>query len=146
MIEIKIFVHSFPLAIVEKCYIHLLKDLRELIVNSKLENKRNTLYRTLFEVIEDYNIKVLATKIYWENPKEREQYKEFYKKYEKVKDKKKEKEILFLKEEIKKLNIDRKKYQKIIEAYKLELIKRGALKTIGSTIKTYEKLTYNKKG
>jgi hypothetical protein len=142
----KIFVHSFPLAIVEKCYIHLLKDLRELIVNSKLENKRNTLYRTLFEVIEDYNIKVLATKIYWENPKEREQYKEFYKKYEKVKDKKKEKEILFLKEEIKKLNIDRKKYQKIIEAYKLELIKRGALKTIGSTIKTYEKLTYNKKG
>lgn len=142
----KIFVHSFPLAIVEKCYIRLLKELRELIVNSKLENKRNTLYKTLFEVIDDYNVKVLATKIYWENPKEREQYKEFYKKYEKVKDKKKEKEVLFLKEEIKKLNINRAKYEKVIEAYKTELIKRGALKTIGSNIKTYEKLTYNKKG
>ena len=142
----KIFVHSFPLAIVEKCYIHLLKELRELIVNSKLEAKRNTLYKTLFEVIEDYNVKVLSTKIYWENPKEREQYKKFYEKYEKVKEKKKEKEILFLKEEIKRLNVNRKKYIDIIEEYKKELTKRGVIKTIGTNIKTYTKLTYNKKG
>lgn len=142
----KIFVHSFPLVIVEKCYIHLLKELRNLIVNSKLEAKRNTLYKTLFEVIEDYNVKVLSTKIYWENPKEREQYKKFYEKYEKVKDKKNEKEILFLKEEIKKLNVNRKKYIDIIEEYKKELTKRGVIKTIGCNAKTYAKLTYNKRG
>lgn len=142
----KIFVHSFPLVIVEKCYIHLLKELRNLIVNSKLEAKRNTLYKTLFEVIEDYNVKVLSTKIYWENPKEREQYKKFYEKYEKVKDKKNEKEILFLKEEIKKLNVNRKKYIDIIEEYKKELTKRGVIKTIGCNVKTYAKLTYNKRG
>ncbi len=142
----KIFVHSFPLSIVEKCYIHLLKEIRELIVNSKQEAKRNALYKTLFEVIEDYNEKVLSTKIYWENPKERDAYKKFYAKYEKVKDKQAEKEILFLKEDIKKLNIDRKKYLKIIEAYKKELNKRGAYKTIGNSPKTYSKFIYNKKG
>jgi len=140
----KIFVHSFPLSIVEKCYIHLLKEIRELIVNSKQEAKRNALYKTLFEVIEDYNEKVLATKIYWSNPKERDLYKKFYAKYEKVKDKQDEKEILFLKEDIKKLNIDRKKYLNIIEAYKKELNKRGAYKRLGNAPKTYSKFVYRK--
>lgn len=142
----KIFVHSFPLAIVEKCYIRILKEIRELIVNSKQEVKKKTLYNTLYEVIEDYNIKVLSTKIYWENPKDRDEYKKFYEKYEQVKDKKDKKEVLFLKEEIKRLNVNRKKYENIIKEYKKELIKRGELRTIQNNIKTYAKLTYNKKG
>lgn len=142
----KIFVHSFPLAMVERCYIHILKEVRTAILEAKLVNKRDQLYGTLFEVIEDYNEKVLATKIYWESPKEREKYKEFYKKYEKVKDKQEEKEILFLKSDIEKLNINRRKYAKIIKMHRKELEKRGSIRTIGSKIKTYERLTYNKKG
>lgn len=142
----KIFVHSFPLAMVEKCYIHLLKEIRGLITTSKLENKRNTLYKALYETITDYNDKVLATKVYWENPTEREQYKKFHEKYEKVKDKQKEKEILFLKEDIKRLNVDRAKYGKVIEMHKRELLKRGALRTIKTirTDKVYSKLLYAK--
>ena len=142
----KIFVHSFPLSIVEKCYIHLLKEVRQLILNSKQEAKRNALYKTLFEVIEDYNDNVLATKIYWDNPKERDSYKKFYEKYETVKDKTKEKEVLFLREDMKKLNIDAKKYAKIIGLHKKELNKRGAYRTIGHVPRTYKKLTYNTKG
>ncbi len=142
----KIFVHSFPLAMVEKCYINLLKGIRELITTSKLENKRNTLYKALYETITDYNDKVLATKVYWENPTERDQYKKFYEKYEKVKDNQKQKEVLFLKEDIKRLNVDREKYGKIIELHKKELLKRGALRTIKTirTDKTYSKLVYVK--
>ena len=51
----KIFIHSLPLLATEKCYIKLLKQIRELIVSSKTENKREKFYETLFEVIEDYN-------------------------------------------------------------------------------------------
>lgn len=142
----KIFVHSFPLAMVERCYIRILKDVRIAILEAKLVNKREQLYSTLFEVIEDYNEKVLATKIYWDNPKEREKYKEFYKKYEQVKNNQKEKEILFLKADIDRLNIHRRKYSKIIKMHRKELGKRGSIRTIGSNIKTYGKLTYNKKG
>lgn len=142
----KIFVHSFPLSIVEKCYIHLLKDVRQLIVNSKQEAKKNALYKTLFEVIEDYNDNVLSTKIYWDNPKERDTYKKFYEKYERVKEQSKEKEILFLKEDLKRLKINTKKYAKIMELHKKELRKRGAYRTIGQAPKTYARLIYNTKG
>lgn len=142
----KIFVHSFPLAMVERCYIRILKELRTAILEAKLINKREQLYGTLFEVIEDYNENVLATKIYWDNPKEREKYKEFYKKYEKVRDKQEEKEVLFLKADIEKLNIHRRKYVKIIKMHRKELEKRGSIRTIGNNIKTYTRLTYNKKG
>ncbi len=141
----KIFIHSLPLAATEKCYIKLLKDLRELIVNSKTEPKRNNVYATLFDVIEDYNVKILSTKVYWDRPEERLEYKKFWKKYEKIKNNTEKKQILFLKEDIKKLNINRKKYEKVIGLHKERLTKMGALKTIAPTTKTYSRMVYNKR-
>ena len=98
----KVFIHSLPLVATEKCYIKLLKEIRELIINAKTEPKRENFYETLFDVIEDYNLKILSTKIYWDKPQERQEYKEFWSKYEKIKDKQNEKQILFLKQDIKK--------------------------------------------
>lgn len=141
----KIFIHSLPLAATEKCYIKLLKDLRELIVNSKTEPKRNNVYATLFDVIEDYNVKILSTKVYWDRPEERLEYKKFWKKYEKIKNNTEKKQILFLKEDIKKLNINRKKYEKVIGLHKERLTKMGAMKTIVPTTKTYSRMVYNKR-
>ena len=141
----KIFIHSLPLAATEKCYIKLLKDLRELIVNSKTEPKRNNVYATLFDVIEDYNVKILSTKVYWDRPEERLEYKKFWEKYEKIKNNTEKKQILFLKEDIKKLNINRKKYEKIIGLHKERLTKMGAMKTIAPTTKTYSRMVYNKR-
>lgn len=141
----KIFIHSLPLAATEKCYIKLLKDLRELIVNSKTEPKRNNVYATLFDVIEDYNVKILSTKVYWDRPEERLEYKKFWKKYEKIKNNTEKKQILFLKEDIKKLNINRKKYEKVIGLHKERLTKMGAMKTIAPTTKTYSRMVYNKR-
>ena len=141
----KIFIHSLPLTATEKCYIKILKQVRELIVNSKNEIKRERAYETLFDVIEDYNIKILSTKVYWDNPNERQEYKKFWGKYEKVKENKEKKQILFLKEDIKKLKTNRKKYEKIIELHKQKLIKMGAMKKIPTSIKTYKKMVYNKR-
>lgn len=141
----KIFIHSLPLAATEKCYIKLLKDLRELIVNSKTEPKRNNVYATLFDVIEDYNVKILSTKVYWDRPEERLEYKKFWEKYEKIKNNTEKKQILFLKEDIKKLNINRKKYEKVIGLHKERLTKMGAMKTIAPTTKTYNRMVYNKR-
>ena len=140
----KIFIHSLPLVAVEKCYIKVLKQARTLIVNSKNETKREKAYETLFEVIEDYNVKILSTKVYWDKPEDREGYKKFWAKYEKVKDNTEKKQILFLKNDIKKLNINREKYIKIIELHKKKLTKMGVIKTIGANIKTYNKMIYNK--
>ncbi len=141
----KMFVHSLPLAATEKCYIRILKKARELIVNSKNEAKRNKSYETLFEIIEDYNVKILSGKVYWEKPQDRQAYKKFWEQYEKVKDNEQNKQILFLKNDIKKLATNRKKYIKIIELHKERLIKMRAMKKIPSTLKTYTKMTYNKK-
>ncbi len=141
----KIFIHSLPLAATEKCYIQILKQARELIVNSKNEIKREKAYETLCDVIEDYNVKILSTKVYWDRPEERQEYKKFWEKYEKVKDNPDKKQILFLKNDIKKLNVNRKKYEKIINLHKQKLLKMGALKTIGTSIKTYKKMIYNKR-
>ena len=32
----------------------------------------------LINLFEDYNVKLLSTKVYWENPKEREEFKTFW--------------------------------------------------------------------
>ena len=38
----------------------------------------------LINLIEDYNIKLLSTKVYWENPKDREEFKTFWSKYQQI--------------------------------------------------------------
>lgn len=141
----KIFMHSLPLAATEKCYIKILKDVRKLIINSKTKPKRNKTYETLFEIIEDYNLKILSTKVYWDKPKERLEYKKFWAKYEKVKSNEKKKQILFLKEDIKKLNINREKYLNIIQLHKEKLTELGAIRNIVLTNKMYSKMVYNKR-
>ena len=141
----KIFVHSLPLAATEKCYVQVLKQAREIILNSKNETKREKAYETLFEIIEDFNIQLLSTKVYWDRPEERDEYKKFWKKFEKIGENEQAKQILFLKYDIKKLNKNRKKYIKIIELHKKKLTQMGVIKTLGSKIKTYNKMIYNKR-
>ena len=73
-----LFTHSLPLVVAEQCYIKLLKDTRKIIVSSPNEKKRQMAYNTLIDLIEDYNIKLLSTKIYWNKPSERDEYKKFW--------------------------------------------------------------------
>ena len=141
----KIFIHSLPLAATERCYMYLLKQVRNIIKDSKNETKREQAYETLFEVMEDYNVKILSTKVYWDRPEERQAYKKFWEKYEKVKDDANKKQILLLKQDLKELKKLRRENIAIIELHKQKLTKMGVIKTIGTSAKTYKRMIYNKR-
>lgn len=141
----KLFVHSLPLIVAEQCYEKLLKDVRSLIVDTKVVRKREKAYSLLIKLIEEYNVKLLSTKVYWEKPIQREEYKEFlakYNKLEKIKDeseKRKQKEILFIKSELQQVCQNENKYYKIIKFYKNRLTMLGAMKALKNTCITQGK-------
>ena len=80
----KLFTHSLPLIVAEQCYEKLLKDARSLVQDTKIATKREKAYSMLINLIEDYNVKLLSTKVYWNSPKEREEYKKFWNKYKEI--------------------------------------------------------------
>ena len=82
----KLFTHSLPLIVAEQCYIKLLKDVRSLIVDTRVIKKQEKAYTLLIRLIEDYNVKLLSTKIYWDKPANRDEYKKFWKKYQQIED------------------------------------------------------------
>lgn len=130
------FTHSLPLAATERCYIELMKQVRNIIVSQTNKTKRKKVYETLVRIIEEYNLKLLSTKVYWDNPDDKIKYKTFWDKYNKVNKIKKEKEkqtqklILFLKQDIKKLYVNKRKYQKIINLHKEYLVELGAMRIL----------------
>lgn len=148
----QLFTHSLPLIVAEQCYIKLLKDIRSLIVDTKFPQKRAAAYETLIELIEDYNIRLLSTKIYWDKPQDREEYKKFweeFKQVQKLKEKdpeefRKKREILFIKNDLKKLNASKRDYSKIIKFYKNRLVKLGAMRKLKNSCITLDE-NYTKK-
>ena len=140
-----LFTHSLPLIVAEQCYEKLLKDTRMLLQDTKIAAKRERVYATLINLIEDYNVKLLSKKVYWEKPQDRDEYKEFWSKYKQISKLKetnfveyvKQKEILFIKDDLKKLNkygkID---YSKIKIYYKRKLIDYNAMKTLKNSFKS----------
>lgn len=138
----KLFTHSLPLIVAEQCYEKLLVDARTLIMDTKVIRRQEKAYSLLINLIEEYNLKLLSTKIYWSKPKEREEYKIFWDKYKeinKLKDKNyleysKQKEILFLKNEMKVAYSNENRYWRIIGFYKNKLVNYGAMRTIHCNI------------
>ena len=134
----KLFTHSLPLAVAEQCYMKLLKDARALVQDTKIAAKRESAYNTLISLIEDYNIKLLSTKVYWNDMKEREAFKNFWQEYKKVERLKetdyieyiKQKEILFIKNDITKIRDDKYDYSKLIKYYKRKLVDYDVMKQI----------------
>ncbi len=123
-----LFTHSLPLVAAEQCYNKLLRDARNLIINTSDVSKKEEAYGMLIKLIEDYNIKLLSTKVYWDKPSEREKYKKFWSAYNKTKNSQ-EKEILILKREISEIkNI--KKYDILNKYYKSKLVDFGAMKSL----------------
>mgnify|MGYP000221862233 FL=1 len=45
--------------------------------DTKMAAKREKAYAMLINLIEDYNVRLLSTKVYWEDIKERENYKKY---------------------------------------------------------------------
>ncbi len=149
----KLFTHSLPLIVAIQCYEKLLRDARILVQDTKIAVKREKAYSMLINLFEDYNIKLLSTKVYWENTKDREEFKNFWNQYKEVCKLKetnfieyiKQKEILFIKKDMKKIREDKSKtdYSKLLKYYKRKLIDYGAMKELKNSCSSHGK--YKKK-
>ena len=143
----KLFTHSLPLIVAEQCYEKLLKDARTLVQDTKIATKREKVYGMLINLIEDYNVKLLSTKVYWETPKQREEYKEFWNKYKEISKLKetdfieyvKQKEILFIRNDMKKIQNSKIDYSKILKYYKRKLVDYGVMKEIKNSCRSQGK-------
>lgn len=145
----KLFTHSIPLIVAEQCYEKLLKDARILVQDTKMAVKREKAYSMLINLIEDYNVKLLSTKVYWANMKERDNYKKFWDKYKEISKLKdtdfteyiKQKEVLFIKNDMKKIENSKVDYSKLITYYKRKLVDYGAIRELKNGYKTLGKYT-----
>ena len=134
----KLFTHSLPLTVAEQCYMKLLNDARCLVQDTKIAARREKAYTMLINLIEDYNIKLLSTKVYWESNEQREVFKQFWEKYKEICKLKetdfieyvKRKEILFIKDEMKKIKKEKYDYSKLVKYYKRKLVDYGAMREI----------------
>ena len=141
----KLFTHSIPLIVAEQCYEKLLKDARMLVQDTKMAAKREKAYAMLINLIEDYNVRLLSTKVYWEDVKERENYKKYWDKYKKISKLKdvdfveymKQKEILFIKNDMKKIENSKTDYSKIIKYYRRKLVDYGVIREIKNSCKSH---------
>ena len=142
-----LFTHSLPLIAAEQCYKKLLKQTRAWLVNDKKqEPKKKQAYNLLIHLMEEYNVKLLSTKVYWDKPELREEYKIFWDKYKNINENKelseketqKLKESLFLKYDLKKLYASKNDYSKIIAFYKTKLVEFGAMREIQNACKSLE--------
>lgn len=124
-----LFTHSLPLVAAEQCYDKLLRDTRNLIMKLSNGEKREEVYNMLLELIEDYNVKLLSTKVYWEKPQEREKYKKFWNQYTNATTAE-EKEVLTLKRELYDLKKASSAYDPLRKFYKLKLVEYGQMRTI----------------
>ena len=139
-----LFTHSLPLVVAEQCYMKLLKDARCLVQDTKIAAKREKAYTMVLNLIEDYNIRLLSTKVYWDNSKEREEFKKFYEQYKQIEKLKevdfikyvKEKEILFIKKDLKSLSGEKIDYSKLEKYYKRKLVDYGAIREIKNSYKS----------
>jgi len=149
----KLFTHSLPLVVADQCYKKLLNDSRSLVQDTKIATKREKAYSLLINLIEDYNTKLLASKVYWEDYKEREAFKEFFGKYkeiEKIRETDfieyiKQKEVLFIKNDLKIIDKEKKDYTKLIKYYKRKLVDYGVMREIKTTFKSIGNYKKHKK-
>lgn len=145
----KLFTHSIPLIVAQQCYEKLLKDARILVQDTKMAAKREKAYSMLINLIEDYNVRLLSTKVYWENMQERDKYKKFWDKYKEISKLKdtdfveyiRQKEILFIKNDMKKIEDSKIDYSKITTYYKRKLVDYGAIRELKNSYKTQGKYT-----
>ena len=135
----ELFTHSLPLIVAEQCYENLLNEAMSLIVNTEQKPKKDSIFDIYCEIIEDYNVRLLSTKVYWDKPEKKQEYKVFWAKYKKIinikdrQEKELKKKILFLKNELQKTNIVEFKRE-----LKEKLIELGAIKQIKNSCKTKE--------
>ena len=130
-----VFTHSLPLVAAEQCYEKLIEDSRGSIINASNDKRKEEVYTLLLDILDEYDKKLLSTKIYWEDLTEREKFKTFWELYSK-KESDKDKEILLIRRELSIVNSKEGK-DKLVKFYKDKLVKFGVMRSIKNSAKTY---------
>ena len=139
----KLFTHSLPLVIAEKMYIRTLKDIRNLIVDTKIARKRENAYQLLLKAMEQYVDRLLAVKMYWNSDSDKNFFVEFGVKRKEIDNLRNtdhnlydmKRQILFIKADMKFLKKYGEKYYRIIKFYKSKLAELGNVKCISNSYK-----------
>ena len=135
----KMFVHSLPLIVAERCYVRLLKETRSLIVDTTVSRKREAAVSLLMNLIEQYNDKLLRVKIYWNNNNDKKIYTDFVearKQLELSRDSMDEhdydvkRQILFIRSDMKFLENYGDKYYRILNYYRSRLTDLGDMRIV----------------
>ena len=141
----KIFVHSLPLVVAERCYKKLLKDTRALIVDTKIARKKENAFLLLMELIDEYNERLLSVKMYWDKPEEKRAFKEFDEERKILNGQKEQldihlydvkKQIIYIRADMKALEKFGDKYYRILEYYRKRLVNLGDIKPLKNKCKT----------
>ena len=139
----KLFTHSLPLVIAEKMYIRTLKDIRNLIVDTKIARKRENAYQLLLKAMEQYVDRLLAVKMYWNSDSDKNFFVEFGVKRKEIDNLRNtdhnlydmKRQILFIKADMKFLKKYGEKYYRIVKFYKSKLAELGNVKCISNSCK-----------
>lgn len=141
----KLFVHSLPMIVAEKCYVKLLKDTRNLIVDTKILRKRQAAYQLLLRIMKQYAEKLLDLKIYWNDNDAKKEYGIFKAKrnnLEKEREKlgfqefERREQILFIREDMKYLERYNDKYYRILKFYRSKLVELNDMKQVKNKCRT----------
>lgn len=138
-----LFTHSLPLVAADQCYQKLLRDARNLIVTTKQESKQEETYQALLKIVRNYNEKLLSTKVYWENPEEREAYKNFWEEYSAATSDE-AREIAMLKKELHEVKDGTLKEKQIRQFYKNKLVEFGVMRQLKNRCQTIEEVKLKK--
>lgn len=139
-----VFTHSLPLVAAEKCYEKLINDARISIVNAQNDKRKEEVYTLMLDLLAEYNEKLLSTKIYWENLKERENFKKFWEEFQ-AKTLDREKEILVLKREVSILNNSEDELmEQLVKFYKSKLVKFGVMRELKDSCTTHSDMKKKK--
>ena len=144
----KLFTHSLPLVIAEKMYVRTLKDIRNLIVDTKISRKRESAYQLLLKAMEQYVDRLLSVKMYWNSDSDRNFFVEFGLKRKEIDNLRNtdhnlydlKRQILFIKADMKFLKKYGDKYYRIIKFYKSKLSELGNLKCLKNSYKKFDKV------
>lgn len=139
----RLFLYSLPMIAAEECYVKLIKETRNTIVNTFIDADKFELYELLLDLIESYNVNVLSQKVYWDSPAIREEYNKFWEKFKELKkieridydEYKRKREILFITYDIKLLKRSKKNYDDIKAYYRNRMKQIHGFRKLKNTYK-----------
>ena len=136
----KLFVYSFPTIAADQCYTSLITNARVCLGNSFVEADKFESYNLLLDTIEEYIDNILCKKNYWDNPIDEDEFKKTEEKWGMLKklaridydDYKKQREILFVKNDLKEMKKKKINIQEVKDYYRDRMLQLKALRQLSN--------------